>query len=58
MIKNYIDACMNEYYLEQNQKQINNENDNLQNIESLASLNGNSISSKTINHCSGILFRK
>ncbi|CAF1000789.1 unnamed protein product [Adineta ricciae] len=27
MIKNYIDACMNEYNLEKNQKQLDNEND-------------------------------
>ncbi|CAF1381319.1 unnamed protein product [Adineta steineri] len=51
MIKNYIDACMNEYNLAKDQKQ-NNENDNLQNIELSTSSNGNSISSKSINHYS------
>ncbi|CAF3661763.1 unnamed protein product [Rotaria sordida] len=51
MIKNYIDTCMNEYYFEKNQKQINNENENLQNIEPLTSLNETNIS-KIINHYS------
>jgi hypothetical protein len=61
MIKNYIDACLNEYRLEKSQKQINenylNENENLQTNKPLASLNGNN-TSKTNNHYSGIFFKK
>jgi hypothetical protein len=44
MIKNYIDACLNE-------------NENLQTNKPLASLNGNN-TSKTNNHYSGIFFKK
>jgi hypothetical protein len=40
MIKNYIDACMNKYQVEKNQKQIN-ENENIQPIGTLTSQNGN-----------------
>ncbi|CAF3113503.1 unnamed protein product, partial [Rotaria sp. Silwood2] len=53
MIKNYIDTCMNEYYFEKTQKQINNENENLQNIEPLTNLNEIN-TSKIINNYSGI----
>ncbi len=43
MIKNYIDACMNEYKLEKNRKQMNdisiNENDNNSNINNYSDWN-------------------
>ncbi|CAF2053223.1 unnamed protein product [Rotaria magnacalcarata] len=49
MIKNYIDTCMNDYYFEKNQKQIQHENDNVQNLEPLTNLNETNVSLSTMN---------
>lgn len=56
MVKNFIDKCMNEYQFEKTQQLINNENEDLQKIESL--MNSNEINgSQSINDHLGI-FKK